>query len=74
MKSCTNCIHSGFLIEKDNEMYSYEGDCNHPSGSQAPTDRVWDYTEDDKEYLKEALAPIFTETANNCKYYKSTGM
>ena len=55
-------------------MYSYEGDCNHPSGSQAPTDRVWDYTEDDKEYLKEALAPIFTEAADNCKYYKSMGM
>lgn len=60
-----------FLIEKEDGMYSYEGDCNHPSG-QAPTEIIWDYTEDDKEYLKEALAPIFREAANNCKHYKST--
>ena len=31
-KSGLNCVWSGFVIEKEDGLYSYEGDCHHSEG------------------------------------------
>jgi len=70
-KSCLNCVWSGFVIEKNDGLYGYEGNCFlelvHPT-------RVWDDPMDDMEELKTAKQPIFENTANRCGIYEQTGI
>ncbi|ATW59353.1 hypothetical protein Cl131_gp085 [Aphanizomenon phage vB_AphaS-CL131] len=68
MESCLNCIWSVLKIEKDDGIYGYEGDCNHPN-TDLP-DGLWDHLEDDVDNLKQAVKPLLETTANNCEYYE----
>lgn len=70
-KSCLNCVWSGFVIEKEDGLYGYEGDCLF--GLVHPT-RIWDDPMDDTEELKTAKQLIFEDMANKCKSYKQTGI
>ncbi|MFM6221616.1 MAG: hypothetical protein ACKPDM_14900, partial [Dolichospermum sp.] len=72
-KSCLNCVWSGFVIEKDGELYGYEGVCF--LGLVQLTE-VWGnpMQMDDIEELRIAKQPIFEDTANKCRSYKQTGI
>lgn len=70
-KSCLNCVWSGFVVEKNDGLYGYEGDCFwglvHPAGA-------WDDPRDDIEELKTAKQPIFEDKANRCERYEQVGI
>ena len=72
MKSCLDCIWSVLKIEKEDGIYSYEGDCNHPN-TDLPSE-LWDYLEDDIDNLKDATRSLLKTTATNCEYYEQVGI
>lgn len=77
MKSCLNCVSPGFFIEASTGLYSYEGECNHYERRFDPSDPIHHIRSDDsddQEELRELVTPIFENTANNCEYYKQTGV
>lgn len=78
MKSCLNCIYSGFLIERNDEFYSYEGDCNYEGDyhqNQFPMVtlvNIWQCQKDDKDELREEVDLIFEQIATKCEAYIPT--
>jgi hypothetical protein len=72
MKSCLNCIYSGFLIERNNEFYSYEGDCNNDQFPTAALVNLWQCQKDDKDELREEIDLIFEQIATKCEAYIPT--
>ena len=70
MKSCLNCIYSGFLIEKNDGFYSYEGDCNQDEFPEPDLVNIWQCQKDDRDELKEEINPVFEQTAAKCNTYK----
>jgi len=72
MKSCLNCIYSGFLIEQNNEFYSYEGDCNDDRFPTAALVNLWQCQKDDKDELREEIDLIFEQIAIKCEAYIPT--
>jgi hypothetical protein len=73
VKSCLNCISSGYFAESHAGVYSYEGGCNDYGRAFNPPHPVWHIYHDDLEELKEAVNPLFEAVANNCEHYKPTG-
>jgi hypothetical protein len=59
------------MIEKEDGLYSYEGDCHHSEG-EYPLG-IYDCVEDDRENLKAVAHPLFEYQANQCKCYEPTG-
>ncbi len=72
MKSCLNCIYSGFLIERNDEFYSYEGDCNNDHFPVATLINIWQCQKDDRDELREEVDLIFEQIATKCEAYIPT--
>ena len=72
MKSCLNCTQSGFIIEKNDDFYSYEGDCNQDEFPLPKLVEVWQCQKDDRDELKEEIDKVFEQIATKCKNYEAT--
>lgn len=69
-KTCLKCHWSDFFKEKNDELYTYESDCNLGAFPERELLELYSCKTDDEQELEATAHPIFEKVAKKCEHYE----